>query len=427
MRLAQVLRLGEADSSSLFYALLMKDLGCTTTAPKLGWILSDDEAESSRHVRLIDWTNPQESLRDCWREAKPGSRDFDRLVKVGAVLKYGQKGRHHLSRIRAEAGAALSRRLRLPETTADALLSLDERWDGAGTPRGLRGEEIPLAGRICSVARTVEEFTSDNGFQSALDITRRRRGTSFDPRIVDALDSIRSDSPFWSRCAQATVAAVCEWEPPARIVWTDAKWLDVIAEVFADVVDAKSPWTCEHSSRVAQIAVGLGEQLGCPAELIDDVRRAGLLHDIGKLGVSNAILDKPGKPTEAEYVEIRKHAEHSHRILAQIPAFQSFARIAADHHERLDGRGYGRGVTGEQIHFVTRILTVADMFEAMSAQRPYRDAMPWDEIESILRGEIGKGIDGACVDALRPWRQSTGLPPRVEKQRHAVHDLYAGL
>jgi putative nucleotidyltransferase with HDIG domain len=174
---------------------------------------------------------------------------------------------------------------------------------------------------------------------------------------------------------------------------------------------------------VAEIAVGIAEQFGCSPGLIQDVRRAGLLHDIGKLGVSNLILDKAGKPTDEEFAQIRKHAEYTHKILQQVGAFRELAEIAGAHHERLDGRGYHRGLAGPEIHFVTRMLTVADVCEALTAERPYRDAMHWDQAQEILRKDSGKGVDGDCVAALQRWHDKLQLVSRVEQQKEAIEQL----
>ena len=113
------------------------------------------------------------------------------------------------------------------------------------------------------------------------------------------------------------------------------------------------------------------------ADLQRDLHRAALLHDVGKLGVSNLILDKPGKPTDEEMAIIRKHPDYSQQILQRVAAFKELADVAAAHHERLDGRGYHRRLAGEHLPWAARVLTVADMYEAMSARRPYRDAMSW--------------------------------------------------
>jgi len=221
------------------------------------------------------------------------------------------------------------------------------------------------------------------------------------------------------------VAVLSRWEPEDRMLVADEESLDSVAEAFAKVVDAKSPWTYQHSTRVATIAVGIAQQFNCSAEVLRDLKRAALLHDIGKLGVSNAILDKPGKPTEQEFAQIRKHPDYTRQILGQVDAFRLLADVAGAHHERLDGCGYHRQLAGKEIAWLTRVLTVADICEAMSAERPYRHAMSWDRIHEIMSNDAGSGIDPECFAALVNWRERTQLESRVEAQLDEIDRLLA--
>ena len=168
-------------------------------------------------------------------------------------------------------------------------------------------------------------------------------------------------------------------EPVDQVRYADEDDLDNIATAFARVVDAKSPWTYKHSDGVARIADGIAESMGLSTDLKRDIRRAGLLHDIGKLGVSNMILDKPGRPTDDEFDQIRKHPDFSKQILDGVDIFRDLSDVAAAHHERLDGTGYHRRLPGSSLRLESRILAVADVCEALSAKRPYRDAMPMEK------------------------------------------------
>ena len=216
--------------------------------------------------------------------------------------------------LRCERGADIARMIGLDEAAALAIRHLDEHWDGGGRPRGLAGEAISLPGRILCLAQTIEVFWQDGGRDGALGIARRRRGTWFDPALVDALAGIEHDTDFW---ASLDAPPSREVEPADRVLVADDDGLDRIAEAFARVVDAKSPYTGRHSEGVAEIAVGLGERLDLDADDIRTLRRAGLLHDLGKLAISNLILDKPGKLTEEEWAAVREHPALSERILAR--------------------------------------------------------------------------------------------------------------
>ena len=203
-------------------------------------------------------------------------------------------------------------------------------------------------------------FLNELGPRGAVGVAELRRGTWFDPQLVDALVALAGDEPFWTRLRTGDLhEQLSEIEPADTARVTDEDELDRVCEAFARVVDAKSPWTHEHSAGVAEIAVGIGAELGLPAVMLRDLRRAGLLHDLGKLGVSNMILDKPGRPTDDEYAQIKKHPEYSERILRRVNDFERLADVACAHHERLDGRGYHHRTDGDGLPTEARLLAVA--------------------------------------------------------------------
>lgn len=197
-----------------------------------------------------------------------------------------------------------------------------------------------------------------------------------------------------------------KYEPDEGTLTADDECLDRVAEGFARVVDAKSPWTFRHSEGVAAAAVGIAEVMGLPAEQVRQLRRAGLLHDLGKLGVSNTILDKPEKLTDEERRTIQTHPGKTERILRRVASFSELADWAWAHHERLDGRGYPRGLEGFQLPTPVRILVVADIFDALSAARPYRAAQPLEKVLGILRKDAGIAVCPVCVEALETYLES---------------------
>ena len=164
--------------------------------------------------------------------------------------------------------------------------------------------------------------------------------------------------------------------------------------------NSKSPYTHGHSERVSAFADLIALELGWSEERRRWLRRAALLHDIGKLGVSNAILDKPGKLNAAEWEAVKLHPAYTETILSRIAAFADVAAVASAHHERLDGKGYPKGLTGDEIAMETRVLTAADIFDAMTAERPYRPAMSSDKALAIMSEELGTTVDETCFAAL---------------------------
>jgi len=244
---------------------------------------------------------------------------------------------------------------------------------------------------------------SVDGPQGALDVVRERRGRWFDPRIADAFLAIGTDDPLWMRMAQdATTEVMLALEPrEAGLSLTDDDGLDRVAEAFAGVIDAKSPYTARHSMGVATYSVAIGEHMGFDPVRLRALRRAGLLHDIGKLGVSNLILDKAARLTDAEFAEVRRHPLYTEQILSRITPFADLAVSAAGHHERIDGRGYHRGIRSDLLPLEARILAVADVYEALTADRPYRASMPRDAALAIMWKDSGTAFAPDCVAALR--------------------------
>jgi putative nucleotidyltransferase with HDIG domain len=181
----------------------------------------------------------------------------------------------------------------------------------------------------------------------------------------------------------------------------DEDYLDDIAAGFARVVDAKSPFTAGHSDRVALFADLIAEELGYSADRRRWIRRAALLHDIGKLGVSNSVLDKNGKLDDAEWASIKRHPGLGRTILSKISALRDLATVAGAHHERLDGKGYPDGIKAVEIDLDTRIVTTSDIFDALTADRPYRKAMPVSQAFEIMQRDLGSAIDPVCFAALQ--------------------------
>jgi putative nucleotidyltransferase with HDIG domain len=336
------------------------------------------------------------------RNARPEGSPLGRVRQLAAIVRSGAAGSRAITELRCERGAEVARMIELPEDSAQAIRALDEHWDGQGYPDSLAGDGIPLFGRILCLAQTAEVFFAEGGVDAVMDVAGERRGTWFDPELVDALLGTRTDTEFWARLGDAVPQAMLdELEPEDRVLVADEDRLDRVAEAFALIVDAKSPYTGRHSEGVARIAVGIGDVMGFRRQQLRDLRRAGLLHDIGKLGVSNMILDKPGKLDEREWVLMRRHPELTARILERVAAFRDLADVASSHHERLDGNGYHRGLVAEQLSTAARILAVADVCEALSAERPYRAAIEREQMLEIMRRDADRG--GLCrvaFDAL---------------------------
>jgi HD-GYP domain-containing protein (c-di-GMP phosphodiesterase class II) len=297
---------------------------------------------------------------------------------------------------------------------AQAIENLDEHWDGGGLPLGLCGEAIPVYARIALLAQVIDVFQVANGVESAKREVGRRAGGWFDPQLTAAFARVAGRTEFWETLhSDRLQQAIFALEPARKSAVVDEDYLDDIATAFAQVVDSKSPYTSGHSERVTLFTDLIAEQLGFSDERRRWLKRAALLHDIGKLGVSNSILDKPGKLNDAEWEAMKLHAAYTERILSRIGAFGDLAYIAAAHHERLDGKGYPRGLSGEQIALETRIITTADIFDALTADRPYRPAMPVSKAFAIMSEMVGTQIDPGCFAALQRAIGSVETTPGI--------------
>jgi HD-GYP domain-containing protein (c-di-GMP phosphodiesterase class II) len=303
---------------------------------------------------------------------------------------------------RCDRGAEIARKMRFSENVVDAIRCFDEHWDGGGRPAGLSGNDVPVYARISLIAQIVDVFHTANGAEAARLEIRRRAGTWFDPSLVEAFERIAARPGFWETLRSNDLQqAIFALEPAQKTTIVDNDYLDDIAAAFAQVVDSKSPYTSGHSERVTLFTDLIAKQMELSAEQRRWLKRAALLHDIGKLGVSNSILDKPGKLDPDEWEAMKLHAAHTETILSRIAAFSELASIAAAHHERLDGKGYPRGLHGDQIALETRIITTADIFDALTAERPYRAAMPVNKALALMSDMVGTALDGDCFGALR--------------------------
>lgn len=412
MRLAQRIGLDQTDRAALFYALLLKDLGCSTTASKVCYLFDANDNAVKRGLKSIDGTRILERVRLVLRHAAIGAPLLKRLGHICHLAVHSTRDIRQLTQMKCERGGNIALLFGMPEATAAAMHAQDEHWDGGGYPDGVRGVDIPLPGRIIGLAQTVEVFAAQGGAPAALEMARQRSGRWFDPKLVDALLSFEHDTQFWSDLeAENLRERISVFEPEDYVRLADGRLLDRLCYGFAQVVDAKSPWTRRHSEGVAQLAVGIGQALGFSLDQLRDLRRVGLLHDIGKLGVPNTILDKAGPLTDDELHQMRQHPRLSHQILRHVPCLNKLAEMAASHHERLDGRGYHRGLTGEMLNAPARALVVADMFEAMSADRPYRETMPREKVLAILNKDAGTAVCPQAVKALHHHLDRYGYDP----------------
>lgn len=400
MRLAEEVGLSVEERSALYYALLLKDAGCSSNAAKMTALFGSDDRVVKPYMKTVDW---HRRWLLAGRTALAVGRGRSLAEKVGYLRGLGRQKdvTKDLIAIRCERGAEIARQLGFPASTSDAIRSLDEHWNGLGYSEGLRGSDIPLLARIANLSQTIEAFHNEGGVDSALRVAKTRRATWFDPKLVDTVLKWRKDSGWWKSLRDSDAnEAVLSQEPGKSIRLVDEDGLDTICHAFAEIIDAKSPYTFRHSSNVASYAAGIARRYGHDAAAQRRMQRAGLLHDIGKLGISNSILDKPGRLDDRERAAIEQHPVFTNDILSHVTAFNDFAWTAALHHERLDGTGYPWRLREDQLDLPARIICVADVAEALTADRPYRAGMPTEAAFALMRKEFRGKLCGETVDVL---------------------------
>lgn len=403
MRLADLLQLSVEQKSDLYYAALLKDAGCSSNAARMYDILGGDERKAKQEIKATDWTRVSfEGLEYLLRNVMPGRSRLERVFAIANVATSREAQTRELFNLRCDRGAHIARKIGFSETICKAIYSLDEHWNGKGYPESRKSHDIPLLSRIMNLCQTLEVFATLNGVSDAFQVLRDRSAAWFDPELVRAAGDLEGDTDLWKLLESERVRdTVIDLEPVDVSLYVNDGELDNICEAFASVIDAKSNFTHTHSRGVSSVAVGIAQRLSLPEDQVRLIRRAAMLHDIGKLSVPNTILDKPGKLTAAEWEVIRLHPYYTQRILERIHGFQDLAFLASSHHERLDGSGYYRNLRNSQIPIASRAIAVADVYDALSSKRPYRSALGKSEVFQIMAREVPHALDAECFAALK--------------------------
>ena len=398
LRLADLLRADPPQRDATYYLGLMVSAYCHSDAAEQASWFGDDIAFKATGFELLDMDPAQVVAVILRRLASHGTG----LEKVRRIATLPVTARSRLSTIlttHATLGSQMAGRLGLGPAVQVAIGQAYEQWDGKGFPRGLRGEDICLASRLVPLAAAVEIYGRRRGTPAAVEVARRHRGGQYDPTAVDTFCA-HADVVLADLDEAAAWDAVLDLEPwPHTRV--DGAELDSALEAIGDAVDLKSPHLAGHSRGVAQLAAEAARVWGLSAAEVTAVRRAGLVHDLGRLGVSNALWDKAGPLTEAERERVRLHPYLTDRMLARVTALTDARVIASRHHERLDGSGYPHGLTAGSLSPADRLLAAADAYHAMTEPRPYRTAWPEEVAARRLLDEVDAGrLDADAVSAV---------------------------
>jgi HD-GYP domain-containing protein (c-di-GMP phosphodiesterase class II) len=397
LRLAEGLGLDEEQRAVVYYTALLINVGCHSDAHEQAKWFGDDIA-----VKSIKYEHEPRSLRMSVSGMRFLGSGHPPLHRFRLGLEFALSGHREVDGMiehHAAIARTLGEHLELPEEALAALGAAYERWDGRGWPGDLEGEEVPIASRLAQAAEFIEVANRMGGVEAAKALARERRGQQFDPAVADLIEA-EGDVILSGLDTVATWDAVIAAEPALAVVLSGDRF-EAALTAIADFVDLKSPYFLGHARAVADLAAVAGRALGMAESELLTLRRAGLVHDLGRLGVSNAIWDKPGPLAAGEWERIRLQPYLTERMLRQSHALAPLAGIAVQHHERLDGSGYPRGLSGAGISQPARILGAADAYQAMREPRPHRPVRSPEDAAAELRADVKAGrLDADAVEAV---------------------------
>jgi HD-GYP domain-containing protein (c-di-GMP phosphodiesterase class II) len=424
MRLADRAGLDDDGRRAVFYLALLRFVGCTATASEMAAALGDELAVSALFA-AVDPRDLRAVLTAASALVGTGAPLPRRVADLVRFLKNapGVVREHEVAS--CEVAQLFAERVGLPERVRTALRQVFERFDGRGNPGAAGGPGIDVAVRVEQVANVVELLVRTAGWDAAVAALRKRAGSSFDPELVALV--VADPTGFASVAADdLDPAEVLAAEPQPWLSYTGAD-LDPALAAIGGIADLKSVYTRGHATGVADLASGAARAAGLAEADATLVRRAGWLHDLGRVAVSANVWDKPGPLSPVQWEQVRLHPYVTERVLARCPPLAGIAAVAGAHHERADGSGYHRGLTDRQSTRAAAVLAAADVYRALGEDRPHRGALAPAERLRVMRAERDSGrLAGWAVDAVlaaageRPTRPARTTEPLTEREREVL-------
>lgn len=394
--LADELNLSDDERATVYYTNLVLWIGCHADSHEFSRWFGDDLA-MRRDSYQVDWSGLP-YMRYLLQRTGSAQPIGTRALLLFTLLMAPRAQMAALIHSHCLSAGLMAQRIGLDRTVADAVACAFERWDGSGLPSGLRGDQIPLPTRIVQLAETCEVHLRTRGTSGALAMARDRSGRQFDPLLVHALAKCRDrinalpDQDVWARAL--------ELAPDDGVVLRGAD-LDSLLGAIGDFADLKCPFTVGHSRAVAELAAAAATRMGLGSADTDVVRRAGLVHDLGRMGVPNSLWERSAPLSESDWERIRLYPYLTGRVLNRVQGLKSVTAVAEAHRERLDGSGYPRGLHGSALPITHRILAAADSYRGSLEHRPHRPARAAEAAATRLRGEADAGrLDPTAVDAV---------------------------
>lgn len=397
VRLAEKCGYSQQALHEVYYQALLRYIGCNAETDWLASIVGDEQHLRADFAQIDNGNVPAviSTFVGAIRQANAG----DSTLNIARAVARGLLASSHIQPMFAghcEVAQRLAERFGFDQNVIYGLGQLYERWDGKGSPKGIKGEAIAPAVLVVTLAQDIVLFYRLGGMDAALKVARERKGSAYAPALVEVfcahtteLCAGLDEDPSWE--------AVLNLEPGKQANLTEEQF-DHACHAFADFVDIKSTYTLTHSSGVATLTAEAARLGGLPASDVTILRRAALLKEIGRTGISSSIWEKSSRLTEHEWERVRLHTYYTERILSRTPALAQIGTLASLHHERLDGSGYHRALPSASQSLAARILAAADVYHALTENRPHRLAIQPEAAARELQAQVRAGkLDGDAV------------------------------
>lgn len=387
IRLGEVAGFTAEQRTAVFYVSLLAWVGCISDSHEMARSFGDDLRIRSESY-LVDKAG-LEMVRFMFAQAVRGRPPLEGVAMVARLLASGFSDATDSFVTHCQTTGDIADRLALSPQVRHSLGQVFERWDGRGTPAGINGADIDPVVRVVQIADDAEVLHRQYGLSAAVEMLRERRGSEFDPQLVDLL--ITGAAEIFGELDRTDVAdRVAQMSRMLETPLTPAQF-DAALEVFGDYADLKSPWFTGHSRATARLVHDAAIVAGLDDADARQARNAALVAHLGRTGVSSGIWDKAGPLSAAEIERIRSVPYLTESILRRQPRLAELGALAGTVHERIDGSGYPRGLSGAALPMPARILAVADWYQTMAEEQPNRGVVPADERATLLRQQVREG------------------------------------
>lgn len=399
LRIGERLGVDEATLADAYYTCLLMYAGCTADVHVRAEVIGGDFETATQNVFPVIFGSSREMLGALTRSVAPGRGPLVRAAEVVRSVPRMVRVMPEIDVACREVAGLLSDRLGVPASVRALADHVDERWDGRGEPGEVQGDELPLATRIAQVARDTDMQHHLGGCERVAAVMRDRAGDAFDPAIAHL---VAREAP--ELCARDDAASA--WDEvlagePGRPRVLVGEEIDRALTAMGEFADLASPHLTGHSPGVAELAVAAGGHCRLDGADLAVLRRAALVHDVGRTAVPPTIWNKAGPLTPPEWERVRLHPYQTGRILHASSFLGGFADVASAHHERMDGSGYHRGTTAPGLSASARILAAADVYHAMTEPRAHRPALPAAQAADVVADEARAGrLDPDAVQAV---------------------------